>query len=1270
MIFRSCLILLCLFSFSLTAQQRFSFTIDWNNTIETVKSDNGTYKKVKSFRGAYIDRENGYLPKWSGLYKIQRQGKLLVTLVNADWEELESRNLEQDFSLLTGSPEVRGNLALIKGQPVVDIHMVPMRMQNGRVYILKSGVFEVEVIPQAAKRSGAPSNYANNSVLANGDWYKFRIQEDGVHKITYADLDELGLDPDNINPANLRIYGNGGGMLPEENADVRPDDLLENAIYIEGQSDGSFDPGDYILFNAQSPHRWVYNPNEGRYNHILHVYSDYTYYFITTSLGPGKRVGTQASSGSATIIIQDFEDYAFHEKEENNLIKSGRKFYGDYFNFATTSRSFDFSFPNLIASQPVLVKSSIAGRFTSSSFSVSVRTGGQNLLTHSISSVQSSYTATYANVQTDFGQFTSNSPNITLDYTLQVPSAEAWLDYIEVQVKRQLNYPGSGQLIFRNRNSIGQTANYRISGMNSNLWVWDISDPVNVRRQNGQLGGNTFSFTISANNLREFVTFNPQDNLLSIETVGKIDNQNLHALSNRDMIIVTIPEFYTQAERLASYHRNDRSLLVNTVFVEQIYNEFSSGTPDITAIRDFMKMLYDKAGNDPGKMPQYLLLFGDASYDYKDIIPDNTNFVPTYQSFNSLSPIGSFCSDDYFGFYDDIEGGSITDRNDYLDIAIGRIPCSDNEEAKNSVDKIMHYKSTASLGNWRNNITFVGDDEDNNIHIRDADLLADYIDDNYPVYNLDKIYLDAYQQVSTPGGSRYPEVRNAIKNKVKSGTLIMNYTGHGGVNGWAHERILQLQDISEFDNYDKMPLFITATCEFSKFDDPAVNSAGEQLFFNPNGGAISMVTTTRLVTSYANYQINSAFLEQVFEPYNTRTPTLGETVKLTKNSLVNSGNEVNNRKFVLLGDPAMSLNFPKYNVVTNTVNETDINLNIDTMKALSKITITGEVQDLNGNKMTNFNGIVYPSVFDKPVTFTTLVNDGGSQEKEFEIQKSVIFRGRSTVSQGEFEYAFIVPKDISYNFGPGKLSYYADNGQEDANGYSFDVIVGGTADSAAIDETPPQVEVFMNDENFVFGGVTNESPLLLVNLLDESGINTVSTGIGHDITAILDENTADAIVLNEYYEAELNSYSRGKVSYPMSELEDGRHALSVKAWDVYNNPGEGYTEFVVASSAELALKHVLNYPNPFTTSTNFHFEHNRPGEMLLVVLNIFTVSGKLVKTIRQDILTDGFRVDDIHWDGLDDFGDKIGRGAYVYKLSVRTPDGDSAHKFEKLVILR
>jgi hypothetical protein len=544
--------------------------------------------------------------------------------------------------------------------------------------------------------------------------------------------------------------------------------------------------------------------------------------------------------------------------------------------------------------------------------------------------------------------------------------------------------------------------------------------------------------------------------------------------------------------------------------------------------------------------------------------------------------------------------------------------------------------------------------------------LADNTRVNNKAYNFDKIYLDAYKQLSTPAGPRYPEVNTAILNRINSGCLVMNWVGHGGETNWAHERIFNMADIIPLNNKEKLPLFVTATCEFSRYDLPE-RTAGEWLVVNPNGGAIASITTVRLVYQSANEQIATATFENLFKPYEGRFPTLGEVIMDAKNMV--SGSADNTRKFTLLGDPALTLNYPRYKVVSTLVNDQPINQ--DTLKALQMVTIKGEVRDDNGNKLTSFNGVVYPLVYDKISTQQTLGQEGSGTLLNFQLYKNILYKGKASVKDGDFSFTFIVPKDINYQFGNGRISYYADNGNfTDAHGYTDSIIVGGSADSFRADGNGPQIDIFMNDEKFVFGGTTNADPMLFLKLSDETGINTVGNGIGHDLTAILDDNTQTKVVLNEYYESNLDRFDTGTVKYPFTKLKEGRHTLKVKAWDIHNNSSEEYTEFIVASSAKLALSHVYNYPNPFTTHTEFMFEHNRCCDDLNVSVQIFTVSGKLVKSIVHQVYSEGYRVDDIAWDGLDDYGDPIGKGVYVYKLNVRDSNGNSAHKFQKLVLLR
>jgi len=686
-------------------------------------------------------------------------------------------------------------------------------------------------------------------------------------------------------------------------------------------------------------------------------------------------------------------------------------------------------------------------------------------------------------------------------------------------------------------------------------------------------------------------------------------------------------------------------------------------------------MFYDRAGSNIDQMPQHLLLLGDASYDYRNIeynAGNNQNFVPTYESMESFNATDSYCSDDYFGVLDDTEGADMNQKNQFLDVGIGRLPVTTTEEAEQVVDKILSYYSSASLGEWRNNLTFIADDEDSNIHLGDAETHTNALEAAYPAYNIDKIYLDAYQQVSTAGGNLYPDVNTAINNKIFSGTLVMNYVGHGGEAGWAHERILKIDDIQSWTNTDKLPLFITATCSFSRYDNPEKVSAGELLMVKPNGGAIALMTTVRLVYASANEKLNTAFLNRLFETENGQPLALGEVARLSKNDADLLTSSVNNRKFVLLGDPSLQLNYPKYRAAVTAVNNQPLAANADTIKALAQVTVAGQIQLPDGSPYTSFNGTIYPVVYDKSVTVQTLANDPNSPPASFQLRRNIVFKGKATVTSGQFSFTFITPKDIAYQYGSGRISLYADDGvNTDAQGYTEEVIIGGVDETAPQDNNGPDVQIFMNDEKFVFGGTTNANPTLLVKLADQSGVNTVGNGIGHDISAILNDDTKNSIMLNQYYKAALDSFQKGEVRYPLANLPDGQHTIEVKAWDTHNNSGKGYTEFVVAPSASLALSHVLNYPNPFTTNTAFWFEHNRPNDQLLVTVQIFTISGRVVKTIQQPVSATGFRVDDIFWDGRDDFGNKIGRGTYVYKLTVRSlTDNSVAHEMQKLVLLR
>jgi hypothetical protein len=1078
-------------------------------------------------------------------------------------------------------------------------------------------------------------------------------------------------------------------MLPIQNNMSRPDDLTELAIQVDGESDGVFDSTDVAWFFAKGPHKWKTGGSCSGFSHELHLYSDSSFYFVVFDQGPGLRIGSRGIINEpATGTVTSFDDYLFYENEAVNVVKSGRQWLGETFDLVT-NYTFPYNIANVEPGQPAFIRAQVAARSRpASSFSIQCQGGSLQLTPPEVDI--NTYFADPIDLAQACDTFITSGNNLTVNVRFNksplYSSAIGYLDFFEIVFRRKLKLSG-GAMTFRDSRSLSSSGVYDflIEDAGASTIVLDITDPLRPVKVPVSLNGAILSFRALTDTLREYVVFNSGSNDIGVPVyAGRLTNQNLHGQGPVEYVIVSHPDFLTQAERLGNFHSSVDGLSYIVVTPQQIYNEFSGGSQDPTAIKQFMKMLYDRAAT-PEEKPSYLLLFGDASYNIRNrSTAGNTNFVPSYQSANSKSYINSYVSDDYYGLLDENAGEGLADE---VKLGIGRIPSKNISEATGVVDKIVRYYNRTPLeqaslsacesssafnnGDWKNMIVFIADDEDSNLHLNNSNEIANYADTTYPSFNIERIYLDAYKQQSGAGGKRYPDVKLALNQRVNRGALIVNYIGHGGETGWTEERILEVSDIASWQNDERTPLFVTATCEFSRFDDPARTSAGEDVILRANGGGIGLLTTTRLVYATYNQTLNVNFFIDVFgrDSLTGKPNRIGDICRQTKNRSATSL-AVNHRNFTLLGDPAIRLKYPTENVRSLTLNSKPVSVSADTMKALSKITITGEVLDETGNRLNNFNGIIYPTVFDKASKVVTLGNDPASPPTSFFTRKNIIYKGKASVESGVFSFSFIVPKDINYQFGKGRISYFAMNDNVDANGYSDDFIVGGSNPNAADDTQGPAIDLFMNDKKFISGSLTNEDPDLLAVLFDDHGINTVGNGIGHDIVAILDERSDKPINLNDYYQSDLNSYQSGSLRYPFYDLADGKHTLSLKAWDVYNNSNSSYLEFVVAKSANLALDHVLNYPNPFTTFTRFMFEHNKPCETLDVNIQIFTVSGRLIKTLEQVVKCEGFRSESITWDGKDDFGDNIGRGVYVYRLKVTASDGTWADKYEKLVLLK
>ncbi len=1119
----------------------------------------------------------------------------------------------------------------------------------------------------------AQRSYRNNSVLSAGEWYKLSVKSNGVYRIDIAFLQSLGVNTANISSNAIRLFGNGGQMLAEDNAVPRADDLTENAIQIFDGGDGIFNGNDYFLFFATGPDVWIKDSANKKFRHQKNLYTGQSFYFLSTG-GTGIRVQNSNILLPPNQTVTNFTDRFFYEFDSTNFLKSGKEWYGEEFSNSPgkqLARTFTASFPNIIPSSLVQIVSNTAARSNGSASGFIVTANNTQALQHSIPPVGTGTYDPVAFASEQSGTFAVSQSAISIRYNYQQGSvnSQGWLNWFELFPLRQLSMNGTDQLLFRDWETAGagNVAEFRLQSASSSTTVWDITNPLRPVNMQGQLNGSEFRFINSSERLREYVAFNNQ-NFLRPDAAGKVVNQDLHNSTPKNYLIITHSSLLSEAQRLAAWHQQFNGLSVLAVTTEQVFNEFSSGSPDPTAIRDFVKMYFDKAGGDTTKQPRYLLLFGDASYDYKDRIKDNTSLVPCYESDISLDPLSTYTTDDFFGLLNDADNINSTFPVSLLDIGIGRIPARTLQEAKNVVDKVIRYHAKESFGPWRNDMVLVADDEDNNLHLDDAEFHATVIQANKN-FNLSKVYLDAFRQQSGSGGSRYPDVNQAINNKIFAGTLIWNYSGHGGFRRLAEEVILDQEMVNSWNNQNKLPLFITATCDFAPYDNPGIASIGENILVREKTGAIALMTTTRVVFAFSNRIINNNYFQQALVQNTDGVfPALGDAVKRTKNfTYTNFGDVINNRKFTLLGDPAVKLALPALKVKTTLIN--NALPGTDTLKALDRYIIKGEVTDFYGNKLSSFNGNVYPVIFDKVQSIKTLGNDPGSQPVQFSSQQNIIFKGKSKVVNGEFSYTFVVPKDINYQFGPGKISYYADDSNKDGSGAETTIVVGGASSNPLNDKTGPLIKAYLNDEKFVNTGITNEEPVLVVKLFDSSGINTVGTGIGHDLTATLDNDNSRYFILNDYYEAESDSYQRGTARFQLPKLTEGNHVLTIKAWDVVNNSSDYRLEFTVVKDGELKIGQLYNYPNPFTSRTTFMFEHNRPGENLLVTIRIFSVTGKLVKSINRTINNEGNRSFEIEWDGKDDYGIKIGRGVYIYQVNVKDSKGKKQSALQRLVIL-
>ena len=1319
---------------SVQAQTTVHGVIKWGGYAE-VPTRGTRRQKVPTFEEARVALDDQV-----GWYSMRLRGATTQgELLNLVYEPFAPADAQLfDAARLPAGPEPRLNTGTEMKLPVTYLSLRPARRNSQTGQPERLVAFDYRYQPVAARTTANTAHvYGPKSVLADGDWFKIGVAESGVYKLDKTTLSKMGLNVASLNPKNFHLYGNSMGILPQPNATKRPDDLAENNIwFVDGNNDNVLDDNEYFLFYSPGAHTW--EAKGGIFRHRNNIYTDTTYYFVGANGTAGRRVPTATAlpaTGATTVSTFTYRD--FHEHDLANLLHSGREWVGE--GFAAGGQQ-DITFPgisDLVAGTPVRVFASVlAGSAQASFFQLTLNgtaLGGITLAARPNCDYCDIATTGTSTLQASLASAGSEL-KVGLTYNSPDAAASGYLDYLDLNAERQLRLNGA-QLEFRTLANIGPGARnrYVLTGTTANTQVWDVTNPRQPKAQPLNAG----AFVAPADTLREFVALERGGAFAAPRAFGKVANQNLHAINldqRLDLVIVAPPVFRAQAQRLADHraqHDNLRGVVVTTT---EVYNEYGSGGQDVSAIRDFMKQVYQRA---PAGKHLQLLLFGDASYDYKsdpynnkdfepawwrgrvpfksdaDFDKANQNYVPTYQSRESLIAYSgggraSYSSEDYYGLLDDEEGEWSEDipGTELLDVGVGRLPVrqpkgelTNTDQARAMVDKIKSYDAAPSFGKWRNRISLVSDDGNGSLFVGPApgkpgypgigsELMAGIVQTNHPAYNVHKVYLDLYPQLAVAAGQRSPAANQAIDQAIEQGSLITNYLGHGGTKGLADEQVVSNASVLALRNTNNLTFLTTGTCDFSTYDNPDFTSAGEQVLIdNAAGGAVGLFTTTRVVDAGSNAGLNQAYFNRVLQPLaGGQYPGIGTAIMLSKNDYPGPGlsGVINNRNYTLLADPSMTLAYPRQTVVLDSIRRRDMKgawVTADTLLALSRVRLHGKV--LNGGALSsNFSGRAQVTIYDKPTTVMTLGDEAVNKSdpddpdgpRPVEVQESIIYGGQAEVVNGQFNLSFVVPKDINYSVGIGKISLYAaDPGHStDANGYQLPK-VGGAFKGAASDTKPPEISLFMDSEQFAFGGLTAQNTTLLAKLQDESGINTTGAGIGHDITAIIDHDPTKLLVLNETYVANVGDFTTGRVNNPYKTLAAGPHSITLKAWDTYNNSAERTIEFVVAHDEKLALDHVLNYPNPFAHHTTFFFEHNQAGaepDNLDVQVQIFTVAGHLVRTLNSTVATNDGYSRSLSWDGRDDFDDPLARGLYVYRLTVRSQRTQTvASKYEKLVIL-
>ena len=1114
----------------------------------------------------------------------------------------------------------------------------------------------------------APSRAViKSSVLQTGSWYRLTVSEDGIYRLSSQYLAGAGINLSSVDPRTIKIYGNGGTEVPENLSASRPEDLVENAVYVEGESDGKFDAGDFMVFYGRSPRGWTYDANAKTLRHYINHYTEVNYYWLTFGGANGKRMTAQPSLANGGAFAPDkFMDAVAVEKESENLDESGKDWYGQRIepNSAFTLLN---PLPGLVPNDVILYRYTlVASSSTPPSFTVKERESSTILGTYTLGTTSEFLIATAGTWQaTGSSTLSNNTSQLSIAYQTASSGAGSWIDWVEVIYPRML-WGVENVLHFRGPDT-SAVAEYRLQQFTETPWVFNVTSYADVRLITGVTGSYTFQAAEVAHQPSEYWAATPGA-WKAPAAIDAVTNQDLRGFAaGAEFIIITSPEFRSPADRLAAF-RQSQGMSTVVTDVNQIYNEFAGGLPDITAIRDYLRYAY----NNWTQRPRYVLLFGQGSYDYKGLLGSKSSYVPTWQSPESRDDIDTYSTDDFFAKFG---------AGNALSLVLGRISSRSVAEAEVVVDKLIRYDNGSVRDSWKLRIAYVGDDswtpdrEDGTQHSADAEALAELHTPN--LFEKKKIYIAEYPTEFSAQGRRKPGAYQAIIDNINQGLLIFNFAGHGNPEQLAHENIFNVQtSIPQLANSDRLAVFFLATCNFSQFDDPVKYTGGELLINKPDGGAIAVVSATRKVYASENAALNQGTYDYMFQRDafgNVVAMRPAEALFLYKAGP--NGNGTNDQKFFFMGDPTMRLQFPPGYASIDSINQQPLDsLNgvpLTTpalIRALSHVTVSGSIRKQDNGVDDTFSGKLTLLVND-PTRTKVIVNFYNNVDWPYVATGGTIFRGENSISNGRFHASFIVPRDVSFadSMARGRMLVYFSNNAIDGAGITDKFRIGAPDSTRAGDQKGPRITIYLDNRSFRPGDMVSEKPTLIVDLADSNGINTSSSGIGHRIEAWINNSTQSTDV-TDAYSSKLDSYTEGSVQYPLSDLPQGRNTLRVRAWDSFNNSATAETFFDVSSSDHLTLVDVMNYPNPFGSSTLFTFRQNQTG-LLNVTVKVYTVAGRLIQTLLTTSAGESFVR--VPWDGRDRDGDILANGVYFYKVLVSTADGRfSSEALGKLSIVR